>query len=81
MPRKTIQTVDEMKQDVSIKHLLYMKKLQTACALDQHADALLHQGAVNILEHMMIDLDMKVQLDKRRHDYEKLRNIRATTAP
>jgi hypothetical protein len=67
---KKKDTIDIVKR----MHKLYLKKYEEACIFREHDKAIMYQGHLNALEHLLIDAGEGSLVNQRRLRVEERRN-------
>jgi hypothetical protein len=78
MPKNSnIKSIRDVAEHIDRMHGLYIDKQDQACAYDQHADALRHEGATNVLMHLLIELGFTDNARQRETEFDKRKVKRA----
>lgn len=80
MPKKSnLKSIKDVREHIDRMHNLYMDKLDQACTYDQHADGLRHEGATNVLMHLLIELDFTDNARQRETEFDA-RKVKRSSA-
>lgn len=64
----------EVVEEIERMHELYLKKYEEACVFREHDKAIMYNGHLNALEHLLINAGQGHLVNQRRSKVEERRN-------